>query len=87
MHNTLSETQLRCDLTAAFRWAARLDMHEAVANHFSAAVSDDGRQFLLNPVGRHFSRMRASELLILSCTSKRCWKSVPESNIQINFCK
>jgi ribulose-5-phosphate 4-epimerase/fuculose-1-phosphate aldolase len=56
---------LRCDLTAAFRWAARLDLHEGVANHFSAAVSDDGGQFLLNPRGRHFSRMRASELLLL----------------------
>ena len=40
-------------------------MHEAIANHFSAAVSDDGRRFLLNPVGRHFSRVRASELLLL----------------------
>jgi ribulose-5-phosphate 4-epimerase/fuculose-1-phosphate aldolase len=56
---------LRGDLAAAFRWAARLDLHEGVANHFSAAASDDGRQFLLNPRGRHFSRVRASELLLL----------------------
>lgn len=55
----------REDLAAAFRWVARLNMHEAVANHFSLAVSDDGRQFLINPNGRHFSRMRASELLLL----------------------
>lgn len=54
------------ELAAAFRWAARLGMHEATANHFSAAVSDDGSQFLLNPRGRHFSRMRASELLLLN---------------------
>ena len=32
----------RTDLAAAFRWTARLNMHEAVANHFSLAVSDDG---------------------------------------------
>ena len=55
----------RTDLAAAFRWAARLNFHEAVANHFSLAVSDDGSQFLLNPPGRHFSRVRASELLLL----------------------
>ena len=59
------ESALRTDLAAAFRWAARLNLHEAVANHFSVAVSDDGQQFLLNPPGRHFSRVRASELLLL----------------------
>ncbi len=65
MPNNPSEAQTRIDLAAAFRWAARLDMHESIANHFSAAVSDDGKRFLLNPVGRHFSRVRASELLLL----------------------
>lgn len=57
--------EARIDLAAAFRWAARLDMHESIANHFSVAVSRDGSKFLLNPVGRHFSRMRASDLLLL----------------------
>ncbi|QYX58278.1 class II aldolase and adducin N-terminal domain-containing protein [Roseovarius sp. SCSIO 43702] len=55
----------RCDLAAAFRWTARLDLHEAVANHFSLAVSEDGSEFLMNPNQRHFSRIRASELLHL----------------------
>ncbi|MEZ5773360.1 MAG: class II aldolase and adducin N-terminal domain-containing protein [Hyphomicrobiaceae bacterium] len=55
----------RVDLACAFRWTAKLNMHEAVANHHSLAVSDDGRKFLLNPNGRHFSRIRASELLLL----------------------
>ena len=59
------EAETRADLAAAFRWAARLNFHEATANHFSAAVSDDGTKFLLNPRGRHFSQMRASELLLL----------------------
>ena len=62
---TATDVAARKDLAAAFRWAARLNLHEAVANHFSVAVSDDGRQFLLNPPGRHFSRIRASELLLL----------------------
>ena len=55
----------RADLACAFRWAARLGMHEAVANHFSLAVSEDGSRFLMNPNGRHFSRVRASELLLI----------------------
>ena len=55
----------RCDLACAFRWTARLNMHEAVANHFSLAVSDDGKRFLVNPNGRHFSRIKASDLLLL----------------------
>ncbi|MFC2969572.1 class II aldolase and adducin N-terminal domain-containing protein [Acidimangrovimonas pyrenivorans] len=53
----------RCDLAAAFRWTARLEMHEAVANHFSLAVNDDGTRFLMNPNARHFALIRASELL------------------------
>jgi ribulose-5-phosphate 4-epimerase/fuculose-1-phosphate aldolase len=78
-HNTAShpttpaqrsfEHQARIDLSAAFRWAARLNLHEAVSNHFSVAVSDDGKQFLLNPRGRHFSRMKASELLLLDANA------------------
>ncbi len=57
--------QQRKDLTAALRMTARLNMHEGVANHFSLAVSDDGSQFLINPFGRHFSNLCASELLLL----------------------
>lgn len=56
---------LREDLAAAFRWAARYNWHEAVANHFSMAVDDGGRRFLMNPYGIHFSRMRASDLMLL----------------------
>ena len=57
------EQQARIDLAAAFRWAARWDMHEAIANHFSLALNASGTQFLLNPAGSHFSRIRASDLL------------------------
>ena len=55
----------RIDLAAAFRWFARLNMHESVANHLSVAVSADGAQFLINPRGRHFARMSAGDLLLL----------------------
>ena len=43
------EWALRVDLAAAFRLAVHFDWHESIANHFSAAVSSDGQQFLLNP--------------------------------------
>ncbi len=55
----------RVDMAAAFRWTARLNMHEAVANHFSLAVNRDGSQFLMNPNQWHFSRIKASDLLLL----------------------
>ena len=55
----------RVDLAAAFRWGARLNMHEAVANHFSLATNDDGTQFLMNPNQRHFARIKASDMLHL----------------------
>lgn len=56
---------VRCDLAAAFRWSARHNMHEGIANHFSLAVSEDGAQFLLNPYGVHFTQMKAGDLLLL----------------------
>jgi len=57
--------QERVDMAAAFRWSARLKLHEAVANHFSLAVNDDGSQFLMNPNQMHFSRIKASDLLLI----------------------
>ena len=69
----------RTDLAAAFRWTARLNMHEAVANHFSLAVSDDGARFLINPAGRHFSRITASSLIELA----RLWNATAREGMTI----
>lgn len=55
----------RCDLAAAFRWTVRLNLHEAVANHFSLALNDTGTRFLMNANQMHFSRVRASNLLLV----------------------
>jgi ribulose-5-phosphate 4-epimerase/fuculose-1-phosphate aldolase len=65
IHHNLTHQAERIDLAAAFRWTARLNMHEGVANHFSLAVSDDGKRFLINPNQRHFARIKASDLLLL----------------------
>ena len=56
---------VRVDLAAAFRWSVRMNWHEAVANHFSAAVNEDGTRFLMNRDQIHFSRVTASNLLLL----------------------
>ncbi|HBU5901080.1 TPA: class II aldolase/adducin family protein [Klebsiella quasipneumoniae subsp. quasipneumoniae] len=66
------EEQIRIDLAATFRIIAHLGMHEAVANHFSAALSADGKTFLLNPKWKHFSRIRASDLLVLNADDESC---------------
>ena len=54
----------RIDLAAAFRLAARMDLHEGVCNHFSLMLPD-GRRFLLNRYGLHWSEVTASNLLML----------------------
>ncbi len=59
------ERALRIDLAAAFRLAATFDWHESVGNHFSVAVSADGRHFLMNRRWRHFSLIKASDLQLL----------------------
>jgi ribulose-5-phosphate 4-epimerase/fuculose-1-phosphate aldolase len=64
--NDTSEWQMRVNLAAALRLAAHFDWHEAVANHFSLAVTPDGKNFLMNPRWRHFSQVKASELLLLN---------------------
>lgn len=61
---TDAEAALRVDLAAAFRLAVEHDLHEGIANHFSA-VLPGGEHFLVNPFGLHFAEMSASSLLLL----------------------
>jgi ribulose-5-phosphate 4-epimerase/fuculose-1-phosphate aldolase len=64
------EWQLRVDLAAAFRLTAEMNWHEAVGNHFSVAVSADGKKFLMNPRWLHFAEIRASDLQVLDATDE-----------------
>src|SRR3954467_3612835 len=58
------EQAARIDLAAAFRLAVRLDLHEGVCNHFTVMLAD-GKRFLLNRYGLHWSEVTASNLIAL----------------------
>ena len=59
-------TELQKDLAATFRWTARLNMNEAVANHFSACIPGSTTDFYVNRSGVHFSQMKASDLILIT---------------------
>ena len=59
-------TELQRDLAATFRWTARLNMNEAVANHFSACIPGSTTDFYVNRSGVHFSQMKASDLILVT---------------------
>ena len=59
-------TELKKDLAATFRWSARLNMNEGVANHFSACVPGSTTDFLVNKAGIHFSKIRVSDLILVT---------------------
>ncbi|MEM6610446.1 MAG: class II aldolase/adducin family protein [Pseudomonadota bacterium] len=59
----MDHIDLRQDLAATFRWCERLGLNEGVANHFSAAINEDGSRFLVNPEGRYWSQLRASDMI------------------------
>ena len=66
--NTI-EQQLRVDLAAAFHLAVYYNLHEGIANHFSAVLPDN-RHFLVNPFGLHFSEITASNLIVCDFDGK-----------------
>lgn len=56
--------QARVELAACFRFAARLGMQEGICNHFSLMVPGYDDLFLVNPYGKAFCELTASDLLI-----------------------
>jgi ribulose-5-phosphate 4-epimerase/fuculose-1-phosphate aldolase len=55
--------EARCNLAAIFRWSERLGLSEGICNHYSWMV--DESQFLINPFGKHWAELRASDLLLV----------------------
>ena len=80
-----SEWQARVDLAAAFRLAEHFNWHEAVANHFSLAISPDGKRFLMNPRWRHFSGIKASDLVLLDAADAETMKR-PDAPDETAWC-
>ncbi len=72
LHHNDPYWEERVELACLFRWTARMNMHEGVANHYSLAVNDDGSKFLMNPKGMHFSRIKASDLQLLDANDPTC---------------
>jgi ribulose-5-phosphate 4-epimerase/fuculose-1-phosphate aldolase len=70
-------TELQKDLAATFRWTARLNMHEGVANHFSACVPGSSN-FYVNKAGIHFSQIKASDLILVTKENIESLRSKPE---------
>ena len=71
-------TELQKDLAATFRWTVRLNMHEGVANHFSACVPNSSTDFYVNKAGVHFSQIKASDLILVTKENINDLKNKPE---------
>ena len=66
------------DLAAAFRWTAKLNMHEGIANHFSVCLPDSDGSFYVNGTGMHFSNIKASDLVLIENKNFEEMKKKPE---------
>jgi len=71
-------TELQRDLAATFRWTARLNMHEGVANHFSACVPGSSTDFYVNKAGLHFSQIKASDIILVTKNNIEELKQKPD---------
>jgi ribulose-5-phosphate 4-epimerase/fuculose-1-phosphate aldolase len=53
------------DLALALRAAAHHGLSEGVCNHFSVALPDDSRRFLINPRGLHWSEIGPDDIVLV----------------------
>ena len=69
--------ELKQDLAAAFRWTARLNMNEGIANHFSVCLPNSN-DFYVNGSGLHFSSIKASDMVLVEQDKVEEIKKRPE---------
>jgi len=74
----MDKLEILNDLAAVFRWTARLNMHEAVANHFSVSAPDSSEDFYVNGSGIHFSTIKSSDLVLIEQSKINELKDKPE---------
>ena len=60
----LQEWEMRCDMAAVFRIAARLGWNEQIGNHNSLMLPGEHPSFLINPRGLLFQELTASNLIV-----------------------
>ena len=73
----MERSEILNDLAAAFRWAAKLNMHEGIANHFSVCMPDSN-DFYVNGSGMHFSTIKASDLILVEQSKIEELKKKPD---------
>ena len=74
----MEKLEILKDLAAAFRWTAKLNMHEAIANHFSVCAPNSNEDFYVNGTGMHFSTIKASDLFLVEQSKMKELKDKPE---------
>ena len=74
----MERSEILNDLAAVFRWTARLNMHEGIANHLSVCLPDSNGSFYVNGTGMHFSKIKASDLILVEGEKVEEMKKKPE---------
>ena len=74
----MERSEILNDLAAVFRWTAKLNMHEGIANHFSVCHPDSNGSFYVNGTGQHFSNIKASDLVLIDENNFEKMKNKPE---------
>jgi ribulose-5-phosphate 4-epimerase/fuculose-1-phosphate aldolase len=70
-------SELQKDLAAVFRWTAKLNMNEGIANHFSVCLPNSN-DFYVNGSGLHFSSIKASDMVLVDQNKIEEIKKKPE---------
>jgi ribulose-5-phosphate 4-epimerase/fuculose-1-phosphate aldolase len=70
-------SELQKNLAAVFRWTARLNMNEGIANHFSVCLPNSNN-FYVNGSGLHFSSIKASDMVLVDQNKIEEIKKKPE---------
>jgi len=74
----MKKLEILNDLAAVFRWTARLNMHEGIANHFSVCLPNSNADFYVNGSGMHFSTIKASDLILIEQSKIEEMKKNPD---------
>jgi ribulose-5-phosphate 4-epimerase/fuculose-1-phosphate aldolase len=74
----MKKLEILNDLAAVFRWTAKLNMHEGIANHFSVCLPNSNTDFYVNGSGMHFSTIKASDLILIEQSKIEEMKKNPD---------